>query len=1186
MARPASVTTSVVVRGAGRMDASNGSPDGRELEPKGRKRKQGLWAAIMALWRTVRRAILDLPKLVRWLLLLAGAGVAAVASALLGGSNASAGAKALFTQGPGAFWAYLQQQPLDVLARRFPFVFVIVVVVGLFLIVIASMIRKDREDRERVGQARRGYLEALGQKEHLKDSEVPAKLNHYLDQLCKRYDTLELPGMEPLRLSEVAITLPLVRTVKVSGTTSRTIDRSAASDQMARGDTPGQWLASLLGVDDWGTRVMREDSIDDIPSRVRRFIVVGGPDSGKSTLLKLQVIMAAQHRLNAAQAGQRADGPLPVYLTAPDIVAQGTISAALREMLKRLDADERLTEYLMRAIHEGWAVVCVDNLDTLDAAGWAALAESLALMEVSNKTTVLLASRAGEPPSGPLARAEFKTWELQDLTAVSSNDRPQGATPGLPQRLAERLFAAFDRQPLRQAEQQGTEDGTARGDSSLEEAQAFIEALKADPRSNTWSGNPLLFSVAAAMYAQERHLPPNRVDMYRRLLTETQRGGRIGDEVERHLLRRVLADLALWLYRWGRRTLTLDDLLTFLLEIERETPLGASQLGDLLRRESVLEEAGGGRLGFRYDAFVEYLAAVALAQNLASSDGARRDAAIQALLDDYPLPEWRDALVLVPSVLVQEYGRQGTEVAYSWLRTLLSQAETPAGDPAATGLELVLDALTTLGVPPVAWTARGIADDIGAAWVAELRRAGMYGQRARQRQLLNLADRLTQIGEQTDEQTNEAASEANAGQAAGLQVQAAFGDPDPRVRETMAQAMLKLSRHARIQEIVEILLHGQPTARATAARILWDLPVDTEGRHAAFQAALSDDSWPVRFLALTGLAGEVPAEDLASASRDEASVVQLAAEACLALQKRAGPQGWIGTLLRMQWEREGLSIDDERATLRTYAAAIGVESVGVLAERQFGDVINEVRRSSEAVADEPKALAAPQQAAEPTEQGEATTPGAEPESGEADNGDEQSGSESPGEQARQAAVRALHTLGILNADTLAALRDAVGDSNPAIRAAASLALGVLALLEAITPDEAGDPASSLRDENVMMRVVGLIWLAFVEDDPTATLRTSLDDAAPAVRLTAVLLLGLFVDEGDNAAENALIKDLLVGKTRDSSFAVAMAASLMLAMVVPPPVARDTHARILRAVGDRTLSDVTYPGAPGHTWQAR
>ncbi|HEX6799007.1 MAG TPA: HEAT repeat domain-containing protein [Ktedonobacterales bacterium] len=1168
-----STTTAVAMVAAGRADASDDGPDGDE--PRHSGRKPGFWAAARVVWQRIQRAILGLPGWLRWVLFLAGTALAALAGTLLGAANAGSGVKVLFTQGPGPFWAYVQKQPVETFVLRFPVVFVVLAVAGLLLIALARIIHQQNQKREGVEIAALGYEVGRRREAGIAASELPEKLRVYLTSLRNRYDRLDLPAIQPLRrggeplhLSEVAIDLPLERRDRVGGIAAR-LGGVAAESTTAQGGLPLHGVAALLGLDDLAARVIPADSIDDIPSRKRRFILIGGPDSGKSTLLKRQAILAAQRYLEARHAGQRANTPLPLYLTAHDIVAAGTVKAAVQGMLTRLGAEERLTEHLMHEVRQGRAVVCVDDLDALNSADHATLAESLTQMEASDETTVVLASRAEERPDSPLFGADYRVWKIQNLAATPGTTGRHGGGSPSQQQLAGRLFAAFDHVlpgSRGQPEVNGAAGDGAAGDgnSAETEAQTFIKALTADPRSSDWSANPLLFSVAAAVYKVEGLLPRNRVEMYRRLLKETQRGPGDGDGIEQRLSRRVLADLALWLYRQDRRALTLDDLLTFLVEVEHESALGAVQLGKDLLRESVLEEAGSGRLRFRYDAFVEYLAAVALAQGLASTEGSRRARAIQELLRDYPLADWHDALVLVPSVLVQEYGRLGTEAAREWLRTLLDQAEAPAGDPAASGLELALESIEELGELPAVWQAGGIADDIGTAWVAELRRAAIYEQTARKHDLLALAGRLKHLGAPS----GETAAGAGVGQAAALQVQVHFGDHDPHVRETMAQATLALSDQARVQEIVAILEDVRPgarTARLTAARVLWGLPAASAERQVALRTALSDEHWLVRLLALTGLAGEVSPAEVARARQDQSAAVRLVAEAYSALQGRVGPAGRVGVLLRSQWDRAGLEFADERMTLRTCAAAIGIECFLLLVERQFGDAEAAVRRSSDAVVSEARALAAPEQATTPVQRAssdDATAPNAQSAAAEAQDANSAQGAAG---QARQAAIQALETLGLLNANILTSLRDAVGDSNAAIRAVAGAVLGLLALLEAIEPDQAGDPAASLRDESVVMRVVALIWLACVEDDPTETLRAHLDDpTSVAVRFTAVLLLGVFAadDDGDTA-HSTLLKDLLVGKTHDPSPAVAIVASLMLAVAVPP-ISREALMRGLPA----------------------
>jgi HEAT repeat protein len=1115
-----------LLEGSRRASGAAGSP--RQGSP------QSWLGWLKRLWQGFQEDLKRLPPPIRWLLALAGVAIVSFAS-----TNLLPAIPILFSKGFGPFLTYMGKEPFAPFAKHFPILFGLAAVFVAGIAIAGRIIKQQQDRQNQISAAKEGAKQALEEAGRIKD--VPVARRTYLKEVEIRYRTIALPKVET-DTAEVIVPLPLKRRFVARRRTMHTGTEPIDGERDEAEHRPtiaGQLLETG-----------ESDALDLLEAckrtRTKHVLVLGGPDSGKTAVLKLHVVRAARACLDGADGAL----PVPVYLSAPDVAAAPGLREALRETVGRLEADSRLADLFLEDIRAGNALVCIDNLDRVEPGRRTAVIDVINREAVQSKSTWLVATRGGGYRRGELASGGFSEWELQDLTYVPSGAGGSGeAKTALQSQLAQHLVMAFRRR--------GGQATNA--ESAQDVAKAFLTALDADPRASLWRGNPLLFSLAVISFADQGRLPAGRVELCRQMvdavLEERDQGA---DPVEQRLMRRMLADLALWMYRDARPTFTLDDMLLFLWDVEQISLVDAAQVGSRMLRQGVLDDTGGGRWSFRYDVFLDYLAAVALAQRLSSQDGARQTAAQKLAAEYYPYGRWRDVLIMVVRLLVEEHDADGSRAALAWLQVLLDRHTSRYGDPASQGLLLALESLAELPELPAAWLEVGLADDVAETWIAQLQRA------ARERRVVKQELLLGQVG------VLGAIDDGAVSAVAVPKLVAHFGDADPRVRETMAQAALAFGAETVAGNVLLALREGSDKERATAARVLVDLELDD--RQQALTAALSDPFWGVRFIAIMGLAGEKSNEDVRAALEDQSVAVRLLADASTTLGERAGPGGRLARLLRRTWARDGLAFADERdeqALVRVCGAAIGVECLAILAEswlerqlqpddRQNGadgasgdratsrEVIATIVTGVEQIL---RSGTRPDAAA--TDGGEAAQAGAAAASSSQDAGSAKD--EAADRTARETALHALRALGILNEDVVRAIDDAIDDDNAMIRATALLVIAALTDLGAIDKRPVSERERALlRDDDEYVRAAALIRLARAERGSLAELKDRLGDKSGVVRGVALLLLSADAATANERSADAIA--LLIEQTRGAGVE-SIAAALGL-LVARPPLSRD------------------------------
>jgi HEAT repeat protein len=416
----------------------------------------------------------------------------------------------------------------------------------------------------------------------------------------------------------------------------------------------------------------------------RRMVVLGGPGMGKTTLLKELL----QRAIQAAQVELEAD--LPLFISLPDLARSGlTWQEYLPGILAELDTDANFARTLIEAIEHGRAFLCLDSLDEVVPAQRPDIIALLDREAARCGGTWIIGSRFTEYKGGQFAQGQFAEWELQPLDKEMRLELAKHLLP---------LISHLLQQP------------------ATSSAEDFIEVLDKDARLAEWGTNPLLFTLAAIVYAQTGMLPGSRATLYRECI-EIMLVGRIPDQQARAELRNLLADISLQLYQTRGRNFTVPEL--FELLTTRYPDASYQAHSDMVARildAGLLDVVAHQTYGFKHQMFQEYLAAVALATQLVSQNEVEQQAGWDFAWRKHTYSRWREILRLCVGVLVQEQGERGNQIAANWLHRLAAEHDTPAGDVGNLCLELALGSLREFATALVTSELTETAQALVMAW--------------------------------------------------------------------------------------------------------------------------------------------------------------------------------------------------------------------------------------------------------------------------------------------------------------------------------------------------------------------------------------------------------------------------------------------------------------------------------------
>lgn len=390
----------------------------------------------------------------------------------------------------------------------------------------------------------------------------------YLQRLSELYGTIKLPIGPAQGFSLQAVFQPL-----------RLCQTASESDHDYLQDNT--LLQSESSLDRQKPSLIVENGNEALKqSPSRRIVILGGPGTGKSTLLKYFVGNRAQEALKDPNT------PLPIFVALPEFGRSGTtLKNFLLETLQDLLIDDAFVDVLWQKIQKGEALVCLDSLDEVTT-GQADMIRKINtfLTSAHPNTTCVISSRFTDFRRGQFFSGQAMEWELL----------PLDHTLGL--KLAERLLSELQ---LRMGRRAGKIV-----------PRVFLKTLEMHPRIATWRKNPLLFSLAAILYVRKGQLPENRKELYLQVIDAVIELREPAPEW-RIILWGILSSLAYKLFTQSKgRSFSVTDLIFMLRSIRQEQGENwqIEEVARRLRNAGLLEATHQGSFQFLHQTFQEYLA--------------------------------------------------------------------------------------------------------------------------------------------------------------------------------------------------------------------------------------------------------------------------------------------------------------------------------------------------------------------------------------------------------------------------------------------------------------------------------------------------------------------------------------------------------------------------------------------------
>ncbi len=339
---------------------------------------------------------------------------------------------------------------------------------------------------------------------------------------------------------------------------------------------------------------------------LRGLVILGAPGSGKTTLLRHFVLAATEPSEGPARLGLE-EGTLPVFVALRRLAEPAAgLEAAVRDAVERADPGADAEAFSRRLLRRDRLLVLVDGLDEVaDASERAAVSRWLedAIRRLPASTFVVTSRPTGYRDDSRLA-GTFLELRVRDLDEAEARG------------FVSAWYEAVETQP---ALDRDPADGRHRARQSAADLAERIFNPE-DPRTSSLrqlAANPLMLQILCLVHRDRKHLPEQRVELYREcvqvLLELWRRAKGIPVDLPAREALKLLQPLAWWLHREGRKEAELDAILPHLerplAEIGRPPEDGAKLLAAIRDQSGVLVSLGQQHYGFLHLSFQEYLCA-------------------------------------------------------------------------------------------------------------------------------------------------------------------------------------------------------------------------------------------------------------------------------------------------------------------------------------------------------------------------------------------------------------------------------------------------------------------------------------------------------------------------------------------------------------------------------------------------
>ncbi|MCX7092242.1 MAG: SUMF1/EgtB/PvdO family nonheme iron enzyme [Methylobacter sp.] len=446
----------------------------------------------------------------------------------------------------------------------------------------------------------------------------------------------------------------------------------------------------------WGGRLDHARPVLELIIQHPVLVILGDPGSGKSTVLRFLAFLLATGQGRSLQLEGFLPLLLPLAAYSERLSKQEDLSLrrfALEYFQARMDLHD-LAELLETRLEQGKVLILLDGLDEVKAVHLRNTVvdrvQQFLCGHIKHGNRVIMTSRI-------IGYQEVRPPEIENLRECTLLDFDEDEIAEFIGRWTQTIEAAcYGQQAVIRYEAQ-------------REANELISAIEHNPGIRKLAATPLLLTMLVIQKRQGVSLPKHRVMLYEQYIQSLLRDWLLARSLHNSpadlpddlMLRRVLEPLAWWLQSTvpGKGLVNEADLLAWLGDFYKDAENPGQKvrgcIKDVREYSGLLIDRGGGSFGFMHLTFMEYLAAVSLADRVQNG----LDAVLACMVEHADEAEWQETLLLSISYLgiKQKFAPLTTEL----LRKLLAHTAKSPGSHH----ELVAAALADMG--PIGVTAEG-----------------------------------------------------------------------------------------------------------------------------------------------------------------------------------------------------------------------------------------------------------------------------------------------------------------------------------------------------------------------------------------------------------------------------------------------------------------------------------------------